>query len=159
MAASKLALHAMSMALSEQGTAEVPRGSNWGSPKDDSDVDDFLRSVGINFPAAWCAAFVYWCYMKAAEQIKVANPVPKTGGVLAMWNAAKAQRVTGMPLAGDVFVMDFGGGKGHTGIVVKVVGIYIETIEGNTNDEGSREGYEVAKRRRLITECKGFLRF
>lgn len=36
----------------------------------------------------------------------------------------------------------------HTGIITGVSGDWMETIEGNTNDEGSREGYEVCKRRR-----------
>lgn len=34
----------------------------------------------------------------------------------------------------------------HTGIVVRAADEVFETIEGNTNDEGSREGYEVCKR-------------
>jgi len=36
----------------------------------------------------------------------------------------------------------------HTGIIVGVEGDLIHTIEGNTNDEGSREGYEVCRRMR-----------
>jgi len=36
----------------------------------------------------------------------------------------------------------------HTGIVIKVDGHWIDTVEGNTNDEGSREGYEVCQRKR-----------
>lgn len=36
----------------------------------------------------------------------------------------------------------------HTGIVLGVDGDWIHTIEGNTNDEGSREGYEVCRRMR-----------
>lgn len=36
----------------------------------------------------------------------------------------------------------------HTGIVTAIKGEWIETIEGNTNDEGSREGYEVCARKR-----------
>ncbi|MFY0627593.1 MAG: peptidoglycan-binding protein [Reichenbachiella sp.] len=36
----------------------------------------------------------------------------------------------------------------HVGIVTGVNGDWIETIEGNTNDEGSREGYEVCARKR-----------
>ncbi|WP_243348828.1 peptidoglycan-binding protein [Parabacteroides sp. FAFU027] len=36
----------------------------------------------------------------------------------------------------------------HTGIVISVVDDWIHTIEGNTNDEGAREGYEVCKRMR-----------
>lgn len=34
----------------------------------------------------------------------------------------------------------------HTGIVLQATAEYFETIEGNTNDEGHREGYEVCKR-------------
>jgi hypothetical protein len=36
----------------------------------------------------------------------------------------------------------------HVGIVTAVHAEYMETIEGNTNDEGDREGYEVCKRLR-----------
>lgn len=151
---SKLSDLALKLALADEGKGEVPKGSNWGDY-----VKGLLATVGIGFPAAWCAAFVYAKFLQAAQQLKTTTPLPRTGGVLAMWNQAKASRVQGMPQAGDIFIMDFGGGKGHTGIVVNVVGIHIETIEGNTNDEGSREGFEVARRKRLITSCKGFLRF
>jgi hypothetical protein len=34
----------------------------------------------------------------------------------------------------------------HTGIVLEANNDFYHTIEGNTNDEGSREGYEVCKR-------------
>ena len=36
----------------------------------------------------------------------------------------------------------------HTGLITEVHDGYFITIEGNTNDEGSREGYEVCQRRR-----------
>jgi len=38
----------------------------------------------------------------------------------------------------------------HTGIVIGVEGDWIHTIEGNMNDEGSREGFEVYLRRRTF---------
>ena len=38
----------------------------------------------------------------------------------------------------------------HTGIVTKVEGKMVHTIEGNTNDEGSREGFEVCQRIRNL---------
>ena len=40
----------------------------------------------------------------------------------------------------------------HTGIVTEVAkdGSWVKTIEGNTNDEGSREGYEVCARTRAV---------
>jgi peptidoglycan hydrolase-like protein with peptidoglycan-binding domain len=41
----------------------------------------------------------------------------------------------------------------HTGIVTGLAGTMIHTIEGNTNDEGSREGFEVCRRiRNLATQ-------
>jgi hypothetical protein len=47
----------------------------------------------------------------------------------------------------------------HTGIVVKSVGeeVFL-TIEGNTNDDGSREGYQVCQRVRGYEE-KDFILF
>jgi hypothetical protein len=48
---------------------------------------------------------------------------------------------------------------GHTGIVESVEGDYVHTIEGNTNEDGSREGYEVARRKSLIKSIHGFLRY
>lgn len=137
----------VAVASSQVGNCEQPRGSNQGP-----EVDQYLASVGINFPAAWCAAFVYWCHCEAGIDI------PKTGGVLDLWNKASANRVTD-PQPGDVVIFDCGGGKGHTGIVELVDGDTLMAIEGNTNDDGSRDGYEVARRQRSAGTAKGFLRF
>lgn len=38
----------------------------------------------------------------------------------------------------------------HTGIITRIDGDWIHTIEGNTNDEGVREGFEVCRRMRNI---------
>lgn len=40
----------------------------------------------------------------------------------------------------------------HTGVIIGVQGTLLECIEGNTNDEGSRNGYEVCLRHRDITK-------
>jgi hypothetical protein len=54
--------------------------------------------------------------------------------------------------------MDHGGGKGHTGIVTSRNGGYINTIEGNSNDGGSREGLGVfTLERKITTITKGFI--
>ena len=146
-------MKALVVALTQLGVQEKPKGSNSGP-----EVSGYLKSVGINFPASWCAAFVYWSHDQVAKELKITNPLPKTGGVLDMWNKASANRVA-KPQPGDVFIMDYGKGLGHTGIVERVDGANIHTIEGNTNDDGSREGYEVCRRVRSIAKCKGFLRF
>lgn len=141
---------ALEVAKTQIGKAENPLGSNWGTP-----VKDYLKSVGINFPASWCMAFVYWCFNQNGI-----NPLIKSGGVLHCWNNAdKKHRVVGEPQLGDIFIMDFGKGLGHTGIVEKVDANFIYTIEGNTNDSGSREGIMVCRKQRPKTKIKGYLRY
>lgn len=147
---SALSLKGLGVAITQLGQHENPLGSNWGEP-----VKTYLHSVGIDFPASWCAAFVYWCY----NQTGLPNPLVKTGGVLRHWGEAnKALRVTD-PEPGDIFIMDFGKGLGHTGIVEKVDATFVYTIEGNSNDSGSREGIEVTRKQRPKTKIKGYLRY
>ncbi|MEN2425977.1 CHAP domain-containing protein [Chromobacterium vaccinii] len=138
----------LEVARSQLGVEEVPRGSN-----DGKQVRQYLASVGIGFPASWCMAFVYWC----AGQAGAAGALVKTGGVLRQWNERPQLRAA-TPAPGDIFILDYGKGLGHTGFVEAVDGDTIVTIEGNTNADGSREGYAVCRRRRSISKCKGFLR-
>lgn len=143
---------ALAQAITQLGQHENPLGSNWGKP-----VQDYLKSVGINFPASWCMAFVYWCFEQVSEG---KNPLVKTGGVLNAWNKAdKKYRVTDNPQPGDIFIMNFGKGLGHTGIVEKTDANFIYTIEGNSNDSGSREGIEVCRKQRPKTKIVGYLRY
>lgn len=49
---------------------------------------------------------------------------------------------------------------GHTGIVTSVSGGYIHTIEGNSNNNGSREGIGVFELTRKIKSIEnGFIDF
>lgn len=149
----KLAQTILEVAHSQLGVEEIPRGSNSGPQ-----VDAYLKSVGLGKGYAWCMSFVYWCTKEACLKAGATNLLKKTGGVLAQWNAKPELRVS-TPQPGDIFIMDHGKGTGHTGFVSKVFpNGNIETIEGNTNDDGSREGYEVCRRIRTIKSCKGFLR-
>lgn len=144
---------ALEIAITQIGEEEVPRGSNWGVP-----VKDYLASVGISFPASWCMAFIYWCFRNASVELNVPNKAVQTGGVLAAWNKGQMYAITD-PQAGDVFIMDFGHGLGHTGIIEAIDGDNLKTIEGNTNDTGSREGYEVCRKIRHKSKIKGYLRY
>jgi len=151
MANKNLSKSALATAISQIGKCEQPLGSNWGTP-----VKDYLKSVGINFPASWCMAFVYWCFEQNSNKD---NPLVKTGGVLHAWNTEEKIHRVVEPQAGDIFIMDFGKGLGHTGIVEKVDGKYVHTIEGNSNNNGSRNGVMVVRHIRLISAFKGFLRY
>jgi len=149
-----LSATALKIAITQIGQEEKPQGSNWGIP-----VKTYLASVGINFPASWCMAFVYWCFNEAARQNKITNTAIRTGGVLYAWNNAPKEKKSSKPAVGSVFIMDFGKGLGHTGFVEKFDSQYIYTIEGNTNDNGSREGIKVCRRKRTLTSIKGYIQY
>ncbi len=148
-----LAITALLKAQSQIGVNEKPKGSNAGP-----EVEIYLESVGLKKGYAWCMAFVYWCVLQASLKSEITNPLKKTGGVLAQFNACK-DFIVKIPQPGYIFIMDFGHGVGHTGFVDKILpNGKIQTIEGNTNDDGSREGYEVAIRIRKISQIAGFIK-
>lgn len=141
------------IAISQIAKCETPKGSNWGP-----DVQKYLTSVNIHIPASWCMAFVYWC---CREAYGLDNKLVQTGGCLPQWQRINpAYKFVNHPQAGDIFIMDHGHGLGHTGIIERVEGNLLHTIEGNTNDTGSREGYEVARKGRIFpgSQIIGFIR-
>jgi hypothetical protein len=146
----------LQIAQSQLGVAEKPKGSNRGK-----EVNAYLASVGLLPGEPWCMAFVHWCAACAAKALDIPNPIYKTGHVLTFAKKTKLRTLTNKSStvqAGDIGFMDFGGGKGHIFIVTKVHTGMVETIEGNSNDEGSREGYEVCERKRLKQSLKGFIK-
>jgi hypothetical protein len=126
--------------------AEFPRGSNWGPA-----VSLYLRIAGLRNPAPWCAAFVYWCLVVAGADRRKLWSNPASTYSLWKW-AANSGRLSPVPGRGTAFVWNASGG-GHTGFVRAVLpGNVVATIEGNTNAGGSREGYEVAERKRDVLQ-------
>lgn len=154
----------LSKAKSQIGVMEKPRGSNSGP-----EVDAYLKSVGLGPGYAWCAAFTYWCFNEAYKNSGKSNPAYKTAGVLSHWTNTKGKKISAsaafadpsLVKPGQVFIMSYGGGLGHTGIVESVNGGYLTTIEGNTNDGGSREGIGVFRRtsRKINSINKGFIQY
>lgn len=148
-------------ATAEIGVMENPQGSNSG-PR----VNQYLSSVGLDPGYYWCAAFVYFCAQQAATSLGRANPLYKTAGCLAHWNNTTATKVltadavanNSLVKVGSIFIMNFGSGMGHTGIVTAVNGGFIKTIEGNSNNDGSRNGIGVFELERKINSIqKGFI--
>ena len=119
----------------------------------------YLKSVGITFAAFWCMAFVYWCISQYCQQQGFINPLNKTGSVSKQWKECKLMRVS-KPRPGDIFIILNKDGSGHCGFVERVEGNIIYTIEGNSNEDGSREGYEVCRKPggRPISSITGFIR-
>jgi len=154
-AASPLLKKVLTVAAGEIGTMEVPPGSNRGP-----EVDIYIKTTGLD-PAghfAWCTCFVYWCFNNASGKLDVPNPCPKTAGVLAHWAAAnkvtsarrilpeEAQAEPSLIVPGTLFLLRTSGTAGHIGFIEEVRGNQLTTIEGNTNDGGSREGIGVYRR-------------
>ena len=152
---------------------EKPSGSN-RSPE----IDRYLKLTGLNnvnkyerdgagYP--WCMAFVYAMFDDFVNKLGLANPLPKTAGVLNHWNKAdsnlkiniaEARANPSIVKPGQIFIQSRKGG-GHTGIVTSVdtdKGTF-KTIEGNTNDQLSGEGDRVGRNTRKLSQSSllGFI--
>lgn len=164
-----LAVSALGMAVSQLGVMEVPLGSNRGPM-----VDKYLASTGTPPGNFWCMAFVFWCFREAAAAAGTANPFPRTAGCLAAWNMVRsssprrlikrADAIANPSLVrpGQVFILDHGGGFGHTGFVRQTFGGPFRTIEGNTSATGSSNGlgvFELNRRKVTAPDLRGFIDF
>lgn len=146
---------ALQKAITQLGNHEQPKGSNSGP-----EVTSYLKRVGLNGGYPWCMAFVYWCVDEACKELGLSNPLVKTGGVMRQYDECTLRKLPKTSVAikpGDIFIMKFSHGTGHTGIIEKVYAGTVTTIEGNTNDDGSREGYEVARMTRAKSSLHGII--
>lgn len=109
----------------------------------------------------WCAGFVTFILKQAVESLNVELPVPGSFSCDSLVAQARKQQLflseadawnSEIP-AGSIFMVrrtdtDWT----HTGIVLNAEELFFQTIEGNTNDDGEREGYEVCSRYRGYTK-------
>lgn len=165
-APSQLLMKTLAVAASQIGVIEIPPGSNRGPQ-----VDVYLRTVGLNPVGqhySWCAAFVYWCFQQSSNELNLPkNPLVKTAGCLEHWRRATCTKITKQAAIKDpsllkpgvIFIIDHGNGAGHTGLVESSQGGLLTTIEGNTNQQLSSNGYGVFRlnRRKIGDITKGFL--
>jgi len=101
---------------------------------------------GPEYP--WCAAFATYVVHQAAFLTGRAALVPRT---LSCDVIASSAALSATPKVGGIFLRRRAAGDwDHCGLVTRVDGGSVATIEGNTNDEGSRDGYEVCRRMRPI---------
>jgi hypothetical protein len=132
-------------AAKDVGVREVPRGSNRG-PR----VEAMLATTGLGPGYPWCAAAVAtW----GREALGTAWPLPLTADCDVLLSFAQRRGILRTsPAVGDVFLIlsaDDDDDARHTGVVTAVDSSgEIATVEGNTNDNGSAEGYGVFARRR-----------
>jgi hypothetical protein len=115
-------------------------------------VDEILATVGLKGSRApWCAAWVVYVGDKTFG--KQANPFPRSAWspafvVKPTWDRGKGAT----PGPADAFGIYFQSLRrvAHTGLIERIEGKMAVTIEGNTNDNGSRDGDGVYRKRRPL---------
>lgn len=137
------------------GASELPANTNAGPY-----VERCQKVTGNKKGDAWCASWVARIGVAALGKLW---PVLRTGGCLELGRWAAGRGVLReTPEPGDVFLLwyDSKGRFAHTGFVVRQNpdGSWT-TYEGNTNDEGSREGYVVAEKQRRFKPTDRFVRW
>lgn len=159
------------MARSQIGYLEKSKAAYEADP---SVLDDFKRGAGMdNYTkyardqwkvryfngqkqgVAWCAVFVGWCFLQCfgkdtALQLQCQ---PRSGNAGAGCGASakyykEKGRFSGEPAAGDqIFFQDGNGSVSHTGIVEKVSGGKVFTIEGNSDGMVATHSYKAGSER------------
>jgi len=117
-------------------------------------VEQYLATCGLPKGHAWCAAFVTWTFQQAGVK-----------AVVSAWSPAwfpqkntiytRGARDNLTPDMADVFGIWFQnlGRIAHVGFIHEWEdGKFCITVEGNTNDAGSRDGDGVYMKRRLQSQ-------
>ena len=110
---------------------------------DGEQVERYLAITGLKKGQPWCAAFISWVFKEGGYV------APRTAWSPALFNT----RVTTKELVPcNVFGIWFPMLKriAHVGLVEKQEGDWLISIEGNTNNAGSREGDGVYRKRRPV---------
>ena len=134
-----------------------------GDTNSGPEVDHYLAFVGLGPGYAWCMAFACETTGDSAEAVGLNfedTNLIKTGSCAAQADHARAlgalipgNLAAGQVRPGDVMVVWEGGNYHHSGPVVAepdADGVF-QSVEGNTNDNGGREGTTVLRHTR---NCK-----
>lgn len=137
--------------LAEIGVREAT-GHNDGTR-----VEQYFASCKMPKGNAWCAAFVNWTFIQSDSSACIT--LPKSPAWSPSWfpdkrviysRNTKPETINPKPEPGDVFGLYFESKKriAHVGFIHEWGTDWVITVEGNTNEAGSREGDGVYKKRR-----------
>lgn len=159
----KLAEKLVELAKKEVGVKEV------GSTNRGKRVDEYKASTNLPPHAAWpwCAAFICWLVREAMQATgqRYTFKRPTTAGAWDMENWSRAQddstwtkKPTGGDICpGDIVIFKFS----HIGLATSAPdksGI-INTVEGNTDAAGGRNGGGVLAKKRRVDQIRSRIRF
>ena len=153
------------IAQAEIGVEEV-NGSNCGPRVNEYKAATWLPA---DKPWPWCAAFVCWCVREAMKAASIHETKtfkrPRTAGAWDFENWSLAQDSTtwtkkphrGDIQPGDIVVFKFS----HIGIAISAPDKNgnVQTVEGNSNKAGSREGGAVVRQKRNVSSIRSRIRF
>ncbi len=112
-------------------------------------IEKYLAYTGNTKGEAWCAAFVSWVFGQASFA------QPRTAWSPALFPLAK-QITVAEPAAVFGIYFPEKGRIAHVGLVERVRGNWVYSIEGNTNVLGSREGDGVYRKLRHAKTIKAY---
>ena len=130
--------------LFEREVGVMQEGDNKGER-----VEQYLAATGLGPGYPWCAAFLAWGH----NEFGIDNPESAWSPAWFPDSATIYTREDGgkEPLPGDVMGIWFSNLEriAHVGVIIEWGDDYVVTVEGNTNDTGSRVGDGVYKKRRM----------
>ena len=109
-----------------------------------------IQPSNMDYPAAWCDAFVDWLFYRCfgrdlAKKMLCGDFDDYT--VISAQLYKNAGRWVSVPKKGYQIFFQNGGGICHTGIVYKVSGGTVYTIEGNSSDQVAKRSYDMGNSR------------
>ena len=115
-------------------------------------VEEYLRAANLGPGNAWCAAFITWTFKQVGIKAVISGYSPNWFQSNVVYKRDDNINRHYSPEIGDVFGLYFESKKriAHVGFIDKQEGNYYITVEGNTNEAGSREGDGVYRKRRHI---------
>lgn len=133
------------VARKEVGYHEGKSGGGWNNRQKYSKE---VPGLGWSDGQPWCGTFIAWCAMKAGVgQLFAPASVAASCDGAGAWFKKQGRWSEYPGIGAQVFI-----GKphdlNHTGLAIGYDGTWIYTIEGNTNDSGSREGDGVYLKKR-----------
>jgi hypothetical protein len=138
------------VANSYLGKREIP--GNMGFT--DKQFEKKMIDVGFQKTFAWCALFMELCVKEGNPAFYEANKKLFSASATTSYkNFDIAKKCSPLPAVGDGVIWRHGNGwQGHAGIVIGVntAAGTIDTVEGNTDSKGGREGIEVSRKQRKL---------
>ena len=159
----------IAVAVSQIGYKEKASNASLDNPSANAgsaNYTKYARDFDQNYPKwyngkkngyAWCDMFVDWCFLTAygyENALRLLCQPERSAGAGCTYSLRyyknKGQFHTGTPKVGDqIFFGTSLDNSTHTGIVEKVEGGKVYTIEGNTSDQVARRSYALSNSRIL----------